>query len=346
VPHAAAPPEDPRAGAVEAWLHAVLGTLDETLEDGPAPLAGDAGRRRYRRLHTDRGPRLLVDAPPETEDSFAWLTVGAWLRRHALGAPAVLAADPAAGHLLVEDLGETTLARAVADAPPARVDALYRRVLDVLVALQRSGVADPPALPAYDRARLREETHRFRRWFAEGLLDLAVPEPLFDALVEALAEASLAAPRVVTHLDWHSRNLLVGEDDRIGIVDFQDARSGPAAYDVVSLLRDCYLRWSEADEARWLAHYLDRARAAGIPGTDDEAAFRRCYGLCGIQRHLKALGIFARLQLEEGRGMHLRDAPRVLDHLSAALPAFPETRAFAAWFEATLRPAFARRAAA
>jgi aminoglycoside/choline kinase family phosphotransferase len=346
VPHAAPLPEDPRAGAVEAWLHRVLATLDETLADTPVPLAGDAGRRRYRRLHTDRGPRLLVDAPPETENSLAWLAVGAWLRRHGLGAPAVLAADPAAGHLLVEDLGETTLARAVADAPPARVDALYRRVLDALVDLQRAGLEDPPALPVYDRERLREETHRFRRWFAEGLLDLPVPGPLFDALVEDLAEASLAAPRVVTHLDWHSRNLLLGEDDRIGIVDFQDARSGPAAYDVVSLLRDCYLRWSEGDEARWLAHYLARARAAGIPGTADEAAFRRCYGLCGIQRHLKALGIFARLQLQEGRSTHLRDAPRVLDHLSAALPAFPETRAFGSWFEATVRPAFARRTAA
>lgn len=346
MPEVAPLPEDPRAAALDAWLRTVLTTLDETLEGPPVPLAGDAGRRRYRRLRTDRGPRLLVDAPPESEDSLAWLAVGAWLRRHGLGAPAVLAADPAAGHLLIEDLGETTLARAVADAPPARVDALYRRVLDVLVELQRAGLADPPALPAYDRARLREETHRFRRWFAEGLLELTVPEQLFDALVEDLADASLAAPRVVTHLDWHSRNLLVGEDDRIGIVDFQDARSGPAAYDVVSLLRDCYLRWSEADEARWLAHYLTRARAGGIPGTDDEAAFRRGYGLCGIQRHLKALGIFARLQLQEGRATHLRDAPRVLDHLSAALPAFPETRAFGAWFEATVRPAFARRAAA
>ncbi|MEE4361939.1 MAG: phosphotransferase [Pseudomonadales bacterium] len=338
---ASAAAQDTRLEALRGWLSHALPALGIESERTLHPLTADASQRRFYRMQTADGTLIAVDAPPATENNQQYLVIAAWLRRQGLRAPAVLAADPAQGHFLVEDLGDRTLARALEDADAATTEALYSRVIDRLVRFQAAGRDHPLPGPDYDAERLHRETDLFRSWFVEGLLGLSMPEPLFRALDDLLTESALAQARTPVHLDWHCRNLMVCADDEIGIVDFQDARIGPVSYDLVSLLRDCYLRWPEARITGWTDDYLARASAAGIPGTRDRASFLRGFDLCGVQRHLKVLGIFARLHLRDGRDHYLADLPRVLDHLATVLPRHPEIAAFRDWFDRILLPAHA-----
>lgn len=333
-----------RSSARRSWLEQTLAARGEQLLEPPAALDADASFRRFERIRTDAGSRVLMDAPPDTEKNAEFIALADWLERHDLPAARVLEADPDRGFLLVTDLGDTTLARALEASDPGARDALYRRALDLLVRLQRAGLDDPPAVPEYDAERLTLENSLFGHWYLEGLLELEVP-PVLAPTLEQLTRVHLAAPRALVHLDWHSRNLMVAGDGSLAIVDFQDARLGPAPYDAVSLLRDCYQRHSADDLASWYGHYLTRALRAGIPGTDDPPAFRRSFDLVGIQRQLKAIGIFARLHLRDGRDHALADIPRVLAHLLDVTPLHDETRALGDWLRDEVVPAErARRA--
>jgi hypothetical protein len=310
----------------------------EQLLEAPAALTADASFRRFERIRTDAGSRVLMDAPPETEKNAEFIALADWLDRHDLPAARVLEGDPDRGFLLVTDLGDTTLARALDDTDRNGRDALYRRALDLLVRLQRAALDDPPPVPEYDAERLTLENALFGEWYLEGLLGLE-PPALLSRTLKDLTRAHLDTPRSLVHLDWHSRNLMVAGDGSLSIVDFQDARLGPAPYDAVSLLRDCYRRHRAEDLASWYGHYLTRAARAGIPGTDDPFAFRRSFDLVGIQRHLKAIGIFARLHLRDGRDHALADIPRVLAHLLDVTPLHAETRALGDWLRREVAPA-------
>lgn len=322
------------------WLMRVLDARGERLTGPPRPLLADASFRRFERVPTDAGSRVLMDAPPATERNAEFVALARWLRDAGLLAPEVLASDLERGFLLVTDLGDRTLAVELSGAGDADRDRLYRRALDTLVAFQSAMLEAPPPLPAYDRERLDLENALFPGWFVEGLLGLDVPRPLLADTLARLDEVHLGAPRIGVHLDWHSRNLMVTPDG-IGIVDFQDARTGPLPYDVVSLLRDCYQRHPAAQVEAWLGHYLQRARAAGLP-LPAQGRFRREFDLVGVQRHLKAIGIFARLHLRDGRDHALPDIPRVLAHLLDVTGAHPETRALGGWLRTEVEPALHR----
>ena len=372
-----------------AWLDRVLAERGERALGPATPLTADASFRRFERVPTDVGSRILMDAPPATERNAEFIAIAAWLEQSGLQAPKVLAADPERGFLLVTDLGDLTLERALRVGNPAQQLQLYRRAIDTLIALQAAARVHPPPFASYDRARLDLENGLFGSWFIEGLLGLDAPRSLLDPLFATLTRAHLGAPRAGVHLDWHCRNLLVldgtlgnrtedrtdgrtggspddradgrtddrtdrrldsegsGDDrgsanGRIGIVDFQDARIGPVCYDLVSLLRDCYQPPSAARVAAGVEHYLHGARAAGIEGTDDREAFLRAFDLIGMQRHLKAIGIFARLHLRDGRDHALADIPNTLEHLLAVAPGYPQTRPLAAWLSDTVTPALQR----
>ncbi|MDZ7827300.1 MAG: phosphotransferase [Gammaproteobacteria bacterium] len=331
-----------RSAARRTWLEQTLAARGEYLLEAPSALTADASFRRFERVRTDAGSRVLMDAPPDTEKNPEFITLAGWLERHDLPAARVLEGDPDRGFLLVTDLGDRTLARALEDSDRIGRDVLYRRALDLLVRLQRAALDDPPPVPDYDAERLALENSLFGEWYLKGLLGLAPPAVL-SGVLEDLTRAHLEAPRTLVHLDWHSRNLMVAGDGSLAIVDFQDARRGPAPYDVVSLLRDCYQRHSAEDLASWYGHYLTRAARAGIPGTDDPSAFRRSFDLVGIQRHLKAIGIFARLHLRDGRDHALADIPRVLAHLLDVTPLHDETRALGDWLRREVVPAEAAR---
>jgi aminoglycoside/choline kinase family phosphotransferase len=326
------------------WLDTTLAARGEQRRSAPAPLTADASFRRFERISTDAGSRILMDAPPATERNAEFIAISGWLQAAGLLAPVVLAADTTSGFLLVTDLGDETLARALEQGDRASRGELYCQVIDTLVRFQRASLDLPPPFATYDRERLALENGLFRTWFVEGLLGIEAPGNLLEDALELLTRVHLAAPRIGVHLDWHCRNLLLcpraGRVD-IGIVDFQDARIGPLPYDLVSLLRDCYQRFAPAEVEAWLQHDLRAARAAELPGIGDATAFRRDFDLIGIQRHLKAIGIFARLHLRDGRDHALGDIERVLEHLADVLAAHPQFAALGHGLAAEVRPAHA-----
>ena len=320
-----------RDAALRAWLSGAAGVRG-TLE----PLAGDASFRRYLRLRTGRDTFVVMDAPPEREQSGAFVHVAGLLRGAGLNVPEVHAADLDRGFLLLGDLGSVSYLDRLGD--PARAPALYRDAFAALVRMQRGVAGD--AVPPYDEGRVAAELELFPEWFLGVHLGRPPPRSERRVLDEAfvfLTEAMLAQPRVFVHRDYHSRNLMVHARNP-GILDFQDAVAGPLAYDPVSLLRDAYVAWPEALVYGWLDEYADLAVRAGLlpadrPAEAVRAGFRRDFDLTGIQRHLKVAGIFARLWHRDGKDAYLGDVPLVLRYLLGAVAGYPELEPLARLFE-------------
>ncbi|MBS0321852.1 MAG: phosphotransferase [Proteobacteria bacterium] len=297
-----------------------------------APASADASFRRYFRIVPATpafgAPSLIaMDAPPPQEDCRPFVRVAGLLVEAGINAPRVLAQDLANGYLLLTDLGDRTYLSAL-DATTAR--GLYSDALDTLVAWQRA--SRPGVLPAYDNALLRRELDLFPDWYVARhlgrVLDDGDRHTLDLAFARILAN-NLAQPQVYVHRDFHSRNLMVTTPNP-GVLDFQDAVYGPLAYDLVSLLRDAYIAWDEELQIDWAARYWERARAAGVPVPADFAQFWRDFEWMGVQRHLKVLGIFARLAHRDGKTGYVADMPRVLGYLTAALARYDELQPLSA----------------
>jgi aminoglycoside/choline kinase family phosphotransferase len=286
-----------------------------------APASEDASFRRYFRVFATTGSLILMDAPPEQEDVRPWLDVDARLRAAGLRAPAVHAADPAGGFVLMEDLGPVLyLDRLDADT----VDTLYADALAALARMQL-GVASE-GLPPYDEARLSAELALLPEWFLTRHLGMTLePESraLLDAAFRLLIASALAEPQVFVHRDYHSRNLTVLPRQGPGILDFQDAVVGAVSYDLVSLLRDCYIAWDPDLVRRWAEGHRQRLRAEGLP-VPDRDDFERAFDWMGLQRHLKVLGIFCRLWYRDGKPGYLRDLPRVFAYVERVAARYRE----------------------
>ena len=260
-----------------------------------------------------------MDARPGLEDLGAFLHVRDTFAACQVRVPQVYVADPTAGFVLLEDFGNTHyLAALDADTAPA----LYGAALDALVAIQ--GGTQPNVLPPYDAALLRRELELFREWYCGKHLGFTLSgdqNAALDRLFALLIANNLAQPQVYVHRDFHSRNLMLIEDPSspigfaTGILDFQDAVTGPITYDLVSLLRDAYIRWDEEQVLDWAIRYWERARKAGLPVNQDFGEFYRDFDWMGLQRHLKVLGIFARLKHRDGKDGYLRDMPLVLEYV-------------------------------
>jgi aminoglycoside/choline kinase family phosphotransferase len=233
----------------------------------------------------------------------------------------VLAADADRGFLLLSDLGCTTYLAALDDAS---ADGLYLAALDALVAIQRA--SRPGVLPPYDRALLERELNLFPDWYVARHLGVELSAGQRGALTtafERILANNLAQAQVYVHRDYHSRNLMVA-DPNPGILDFQDAVFGPVTYDLASLLKDAYVAWDEARIIDWAVRYWERARAAGLPVPEDFGAFYRDFEWMGVQRHIKVLGIFARLCHRDGKAGYLDDMPLVMRYLRAACGRYGE----------------------
>jgi aminoglycoside/choline kinase family phosphotransferase len=294
----------------------MIAWLGEQLDHPPPPLASasaDASFRRYWRLESGATSLIAVDAPPETEDNAAFVRLAREFAAIGLNVPDMIAADLSQGFLLVGDLGS----RHYLDHLHAtNADRLYGDAINALVTLQASGPRS--GLPDYDEPFLRRELAIFDEWLLSGLLamDLRQHERhALDVLYTRLVDSALAQPTVCVHRDYHSRNLMLTEHRNPGILDFQDAVLGPVSYDLVSLLRDCYIEWPEQRVQGWMELYLDRAVGQGVLRDDELPTFPKWFDLMGIQRHLKAAGIFARLALRDGRPSYLRDLPRTLGYV-------------------------------
>jgi len=322
---------DFRLGALERWLGAEFPAIPFTL----APASEDASFRRYFRARLADGRRFIVmDAPPEKEDCAPFLHVAGLFSAAGVHVPAVHARNLREGFLLLEDLGETTFLDGFAHSEPAE---LYAAATDALIRIQLA--SRPGVLPDYDRALLERELRLFPDWYlARELRWQPAPDEarILGAAFEALLANNLAQPRVFVHRDYHCRNLMVCEP-MPGILDFQDAVHGPVTYDLVSLLRDAYVRWEEAQVLDWVARYWEKARKAGLPVRADFAEFYRDFEWMGAQRQLKVVGIFARLCHRDGKRRYLDDIPRVLGYLRAACGRYRELAPLAALLERTAR---------
>jgi aminoglycoside/choline kinase family phosphotransferase len=280
-----------------------------------APASADASFRRYFRATLVDGTRYIVmDAPPEREDCRPWLAVQQLFAAAGVPVPEVFAEDLERGFLLISDLGETPyLSVLTAETAPL----LYSDAIDALIRIQLA--SQPGILPDYDEAALRRELELFPEWFvarhyAATLTDLERTRlaKVFDRLVAV----NLAESKVFVHRDFHSRNLMVSAPPHSpGIIDFQDALYGPLSYDLVSLFKDAYIDWDEELVIDWLVRYWEQARKVGLPVRSDFAEFHRDFEWMGVQRHLKVLGIFARLAHRDGKTGYLKDMPRVAGYL-------------------------------
>lgn len=325
-------PDDTRARERLAWARAASGDPAVVLSRA----SEDAGFRSYWRAATQAGAStILMDSPPALEDVRPWLRIHALLDAGGVRVPRVLARDEDAGLLLLEDLGASTYLQVLDEG---NADALFDAAIGQLLRLQ--AIPPPDWLPAYDEALLLRELNLFDEWFLVRHLGLALDDGERAMLGEArarLVAAALAQPHVLVHRDFMPRNLMPA-DGGPAVLDFQDAVRGPIAYDVLSLFKDAFASWPADRVDAWIGRYHARAAAAGLP-VGDAGRFRRDVDLIGVQRHLKVLGIFARLRHRDAKPKYLADAPRFLGYLDAVLPRHPDLRPLHAFLADRVRPA-------
>jgi aminoglycoside/choline kinase family phosphotransferase len=329
--------DDPRLELLRRWLEQGLGWHDLQL----APASADASFRRYFRVGgRDHPTAIAMDAPPGKEDVEPYLRVAGMLADVGVNAPRVLARNPDDGFLLLTDLGSVTYLAELADA--ARADVLYADAIAALVRIQGRGQQHAPSLPPYDERLLRFEMSLFPDWLLGRHLALELSPAESAALAASfddLVANALGQPQVFVHRDYHSRNLMVCPGHNPGILDFQDAVHGALTYDLVSLLRDCYVAWPQERVVRWAIDFRRQALEAGLPVGRDEVQFLRWFDLMGIQRHLKASGIFARLWHRDGKPGYLPDVPRTLSYIAAACTRHGEFAALGALVSERVLPA-------
>ena len=299
---------DARAIRGRDWAAAQLGLK----EPGFAPASADASFRRYFRLQDGDRSWVLMDAPPDKEDSRPFVHVAQLMLQAGLNGPQIHAQDLDNGFLLLSDLGRQTFLHVIHES---NADSLFEAAIDALVRWQCATRADE--LPPYDEALLRRELALFPDWYVVHHLQrqlTSAQRGLLAQVDDALVANALAQPRVYVHRDYMPRNLMVSEPNP-GVLDFQDAVLGPITYDVVSLFKDAFLSWPEERVRGWARRYWERARAAGLPLEGDFAAFYRSFELMGTQRHLKVIGIFARINYRDGKPHYLADVPRFIRYV-------------------------------
>jgi aminoglycoside/choline kinase family phosphotransferase len=316
-----------RANAFGRWLAAIA--PQHSLRAETVRLASaDASFRRYFRVDSTAGTAsyIIMDAPPVQEDCRPFVKVAGLMLEAGLSAPRVLAWDEPQGFMLLSDLGAQTMLDVI--APPAAVDAiaqptsahfdLYMDAVDALVRWQLA--SQPGVLPPYDEALLSRELALFPEWYVARHRGFALDSGLQDKLdglfahIKASNLQSLGGARVYVHRDFMPRNLMVAEHGELGVLDFQDAVYGPITYDIASLMRDAFLTWEEDFVLDITVRYWQKARKAGLPVGDDFGEFYRAVEWMGLQRHLKVLGIFARLTLRDGKPKYLLDTPRFIKY--------------------------------
>lgn len=296
-----------RLQQLQHWLQHQIQT------DAPAvPITNDASFRRYFRVIIQGVPHIVMDAPPEKEDCRPFIDIAQRLRASGLNAPQVLASDLQQGFLLLTDLGSQLYLPLLQQED---TDKLYREAIAALVTMQlRTSAAN---LPRYDATLLQTEMHLFSDWLLAKHLNLKLSDAEnghLSACFDLLARNALSQPQIFVHRDYHSRNLMYVPEHNPGILDFQDAVQGAITYDLVSLLRDCYITWSPRQVYEWTKYYYQLATEAGIFATD-ESQFLQWFDRMGVQRHLKASGIFARLWHRDGKAGYLPDIPRTLQYI-------------------------------
>lgn len=326
-----------RKNKLRHWITDEVGFGIRSLQ----PASEDASFRSYYRLVTTDGrPYIVMDAPPEKEDCRPFLAIAMVLRNIGVNAPVIHDLDLDQGFLLLDDFGDTHYLSALNQS---NADDLYRDAFSALSLIQSEGPVDEELLALYDYDTLIREMALFDEWLLKGHFHIQLDEDdrqLLDHTYDLLAKAALEQPRVFVHRDYHSRNLMLTGKSNPGILDFQDALIGPVTYDVVSLLKDCYISWPREQVLSWLGNYFSRPAVANIITGVSHQEIVRWFDLMGVQRHLKASGIFARLQHRDGKAGYLKDIPRTLGYILEIASDYPELEPFEEFFLQKVSPQY------
>lgn len=309
-----------RKQQLEIWLKVILGEQAFSLTIASA----DASFRRYFRVQLNDKTLIAMDAPPQQENCARFVKIAKIMRDAGLNAPQVLAQDLENGFLLLSDLGDDTYLSALNNDTALK---LYTDATDALIKMQM--VSQPKELPPYDEALLIREMQLFPDWYVAKHLKFepnAEQQAWLQNTFEILNKNILSQGQVTVHRDYHSRNLMITKENNPGVLDFQDAVHGAITYDLVSLLKDAYIQWDEEQIIDWAVRYWDKARKAGLPVPTDFSEFYRDFEWMGAQRHIKVLGIFARLSHRDGKDGYIKDMPLVLHYLRKVCERYVELR--------------------
>lgn len=319
-----------RQQQLERWLREVRQQASFTLTTASA----DASFRRYFRVHLAGETLIAMDAPPPQEDCRPFVRIAQLFSDAGVNVPQVIAQDVERGFLLLSDLGDDTYLsrlnlcqRGLAELDHEGAASLYRDATATLVTLQLA--SQPNVLPSYDEALLTREMQLFADWYIGQHLNINLSQAQreqLQAIFQMINKNVFAQGQVYVHRDYHSRNLMVTSQKNPGVLDFQDAVYGAITYDLVSLLKDAYIQWDEALMIDWAVRYWEQARKVGLPVPADFGQFYRDFEWMGVQRHLKVLGIFARLYHRDGKADYLKDMPLVMDYLRKACERYVQLR--------------------
>ena len=306
---------DIRLSQIDNWLKSQFSLTSFHFELA----SSDASFRRYFRVTANDKTWILMDAPPEQEDTNPFTKVASFLFQHGINVPEIVAKDKDLGLLLLTDFGSTAYLDRLNSHS---VDALYRSAINSLIDIQLIKSNDIE-LADYDEALLQQEMDLFPNWFLDRHFGITSP-PFLQQTFDALIKNAIEQPQVIVHRDYHSRNLMHTNDNSPGIIDFQDAVIGPISYDLVSLLRDCYISWPQQKLNEFIGYYLSRSQAKGLLLGLSTEQFTRWFDLMGLQRHIKVLGIFCRLNYRDNKPNYINDLPLTLNYVKQVSAKYPE----------------------
>jgi aminoglycoside/choline kinase family phosphotransferase len=322
-----------RQNELNEWLKTIMGNTHYTI----TPLAGDASFRRYYRLYAEGITQIVMDAPPEKEAIGPFIHICHILREAGVHAPLVVAAENKQGFMLLEDFGDLSL---LAQVSTSNADALYSSAMATLRHIQQCPTVN---LPHFNQSFMLQEISLFSEWFIDAYLGIDLNEQdqhMFAQTFDWLCTEISKQPQVFIHRDYHSRNIMVITETPevdLGIIDFQDAMLGPIGYDLVSLLKDCYIQWPVSQVHHWVTHFYNQS---GLHTQCTEAEFIRWFDLCGLQRHLKVLGIFCRLHLRDKKDSYLKNLPLTVHYFKSCLQQYEELKPFYEWIQHHVHPLF------
>ncbi|MFI4962869.1 MAG: aminoglycoside phosphotransferase family protein [Legionellales bacterium] len=309
-----------RENALKEWLHTLIKHNDFIL----SPLFGDASFRRYFRLEYEGLRRVVMDAPPPKEDVVPFIRIGKTLAQAGIRTPELFAEDIQQGFLILGDFGDQLLLHKL---NAHTVDGYYNQAIDTLFKLQECSINDPKLLP-FDKEFMLREMNLCIEWFFNAYLSLHFEDKelqLIQQTMESIAREVSQQPLVFMHRDYQSRNLMLLDDNDLGVIDFQDAVRGPVTYDLVSLLKDCYISWPRAKVLEWVSVF--HAKSTHTSGYS-LPEFIRAFDMCGLQRHLKVLGIFCRLKLRDNKSGYIKDLPLTLKYVLECTETYEEFHPF------------------
>lgn len=318
---------------VQIWLNDILGHADYKI----SPLRGDASFRQFYRVAMQHDSFILMVSPINKEPIDAFIAIANSWSQQGIPVPVIKAYNQSQGFVLMTDFGDRLLQYEL-DADT--VDEYYRAAMDLLPLIQQARQTQDYAYPVFNQAHILLELSYFKDWLLDKFLSLSLDntsQKMLDRLFLDLVNSCLEQPQVIIHLDYHSRNLMIVNELELGIVDFQDAKQGPITYDLVSLLKDCYIAWPKEKISQWLEEYYQRyIISSGYQFSNQQ--FHVWFDKVGLQRHLKVLGVFSRLHLRDGKSQYLADIPRIMNYVLQVSSDYPETIDFAEWLSTTVVP--------